>query len=65
MSPQTIAAIRARKRPRITLALDQAIHNCHAELTASTPAEYRIAAHRSHRARTAARQRARHLPPAS
>ncbi|MFD5514152.1 hypothetical protein ACFWIB_41675 [Streptomyces sp. NPDC127051] len=60
-STQTIAMIRARKRPRIALALDRAIHNCHAELTASTPAEYGIAAHRSRRAHAAARQRARQL----
>ncbi|MFD5514076.1 hypothetical protein ACFWIB_41245 [Streptomyces sp. NPDC127051] len=60
-STQTIAMIRARKRPRITLDLDRAIHNCHGELTASTPAEYGIAAHRSRNARAAARQRARRL----
>ncbi|MFD5514102.1 hypothetical protein ACFWIB_41380 [Streptomyces sp. NPDC127051] len=61
-STQTIAAIRARKRPRIALSLDQAIQRCHGELTTSTPAEYGIAAHRSRRAQTAALQRARHLP---
>ncbi|MEV6576402.1 hypothetical protein [Streptomyces sp. NPDC051577] len=62
MSTQTIAAIRARKRPRITLTADQAIQRCHAELTAGTPAEHGIAAHRSRRAQTAARRRARQLP---
>ncbi|MEU2835303.1 hypothetical protein ABZ667_43165 [Streptomyces lavendulae] len=60
-STQTVAAIRARKRPRITLSLDRAIQRCHGELTTGTPAEYGIAAHRSSRARAAARQRAQHL----
>ncbi|MFD5513808.1 hypothetical protein ACFWIB_39665 [Streptomyces sp. NPDC127051] len=49
--------IRARKRPRISLALGRAIRNCHGELSASTPAEYGISAHRSRNARAAARQR--------
>ncbi|MFK0239045.1 hypothetical protein [Streptomyces vinaceus] len=61
-STQTLAAIRAHKRPRITISLNQAIQNCHAQLTASTPAEYGIAPHRSRRAHAAARQRAQHLP---
>ncbi|MFD5513291.1 hypothetical protein ACFWIB_36870 [Streptomyces sp. NPDC127051] len=60
-STQTIAVIRDRKRPRIALALDQAIQNCHGELTAGTPAEYGIAADRSRRASTAAHKRAQHL----
>ncbi|MFE6849023.1 hypothetical protein [Streptomyces sp. NPDC057686] len=64
-STQTIAVIRARKRPRIALALDRAIQNCHGELTASTPAEYGIAAHRSRRAQTAARQRQFPAPQAT
>lgn len=60
-STQTIAAIRARKRPRISLALDRAIRNCHGELTTSTPAEYGLAPHRSRRAHAAARERAQQL----
>ncbi|WP_079408454.1 hypothetical protein [Streptomyces sp. 3211] len=62
-STQTLTAIRARKRPRISLTLDQTIQNCHRELTAGTPAEYGIAAHRSRRANAAARQRAQNLLP--
>ncbi|MFD9622042.1 single-stranded DNA-binding protein [Streptomyces virginiae] len=62
-STQTIAVIRSGKRPRIALALDQAIQNIHGKLTASTPAEYGIAVHRSRRASTAAHQRAQHPAP--
>ncbi|WP_420082966.1 hypothetical protein ACN6AT_39480 (plasmid) [Streptomyces sp. JL4002] len=62
-STQTIAAVRNGIRPRIALALDQAIQHCHQELAGSVPAEYGIASHRSRRASTAARQRTRHLPP--
>ncbi|KPI33193.1 hypothetical protein OV450_6686 [Actinobacteria bacterium OV450] len=60
-STHTLAAIRARKRPRISLGLDRAIQRFHGELTTSTPAEYGITPHRSRRARAAARQRAQHL----
>ncbi|WP_158718058.1 hypothetical protein [Streptomyces sp. NRRL F-2664] len=61
-STQTIAAVRNGKRPRIALALDQAIQHFHRHLVESIPAEYGIAAHRSRRATTAAHQRAQ--PPA-
>lgn len=40
-STQTLAAIRARKRPRIALRLDRAIRNCHGELTTATPCRVR------------------------
>ncbi|WP_327169917.1 hypothetical protein [Streptomyces subrutilus] len=57
-STHTVAVIRSRERRRITLDLDRKIQRLAALLLASQPADHGIAAHRSRRARTAARQRA-------
>ncbi|MFD3722121.1 hypothetical protein [Streptomyces sp. NPDC058674] len=57
-STHTVAVIRSRERRRITLDLDRRIQRLAALLFASQPADHGIAAHRSRRARTAARQRA-------
>ncbi|MFD3719880.1 hypothetical protein [Streptomyces sp. NPDC058674] len=57
-STHTVAVIRSRERRRLTLDLDLRIQRLAALLFASQPADHGIAAHRSRRARTAARQRA-------
>ncbi|MCX5071021.1 hypothetical protein OHA84_36365 [Streptomyces sp. NBC_00513] len=55
----TVAAIRSRERRRLALALDSKIQRLAALLLSSEPADHGIAEHRSRRAKTAARRRAR------
>ncbi|MEU9031455.1 hypothetical protein AB0D46_28855 [Streptomyces sp. NPDC048383] len=57
-STHTLAAIRGCERPRLALDLDRKIQRLTALLLASEPADHGISEHRSHRAKTAARQRA-------